>query len=54
MSLFLGSALAAVPLLVAVLIHRAHENFSVPNELGLLLVGVILLASFVWRRAQRA
>jgi hypothetical protein len=40
-----GSVLTAMPLAIAVLIHRYKPEFSVPNELGLLLVGVLLLGT---------
>jgi hypothetical protein len=40
-----GSVLTAMPLAIAVLIYRYKPEFSGPNELGLLLVGVLLLGT---------
>jgi hypothetical protein len=46
----LGSLLVGVPLVIAVLYHRAIPAFSWPDELGLLIGGLVLLASgFVFR-----
>jgi hypothetical protein len=46
-SLFAGSLLVGLPLVIAVLIHRLRPmpEFSTPNELGMLVAGIILLAS---------
>jgi hypothetical protein len=43
--LAMGSVLAALPLAIAVIYYRYKPEFSVPNELGLLLVGVLLLGT---------
>lgn len=45
--LLLGSLLTGLPLMIAVLIHRGQGRFSVPDELGMLVVGLVLLASGV-------
>ncbi|HEV3258957.1 MAG TPA: hypothetical protein VG013_18950 [Gemmataceae bacterium] len=45
LSLLLGSVLAGLPLAIAVVLHRYDGIFSVLNELGLLVVGVVLLVS---------
>ncbi len=44
-SLFLGSLLAGLPLGIAMVIHRYQLQFSVPDELGLLSLGVLLLGT---------
>src|SRR5438270_396002 len=44
-SLFLGSLLAGLPLTIAVLTYRAHPEFHCPDELGMLGIGVLLLAT---------
>jgi hypothetical protein len=44
-SLLLGSLLAGVPLAIATLYDRWHDQFLVLNELGFLTVGVLLLAT---------
>jgi len=44
-SLFLGSLLAGLPLTIAVLTYRAHPEFHWPDELGMLVIGVLLLAT---------
>ena len=46
-ALFFGSLLAGVPLMIAVLIYRgqAIPYFSTLNELGMLLVGLVLLTT---------
>lgn len=41
----LGSLLVGVPLTIAVLYHRATPLFSWPDELGLLIGGLVLLAT---------
>jgi hypothetical protein len=43
--LFLGSVMAGVPLAIATLNNRWNNHFLVPDELGFLLVGVLLLAT---------
>ncbi|HKI32932.1 MAG TPA: hypothetical protein VKA46_13855 [Gemmataceae bacterium] len=46
LALLFGSLLTALPLAVAVLIHRGgSHHFSKPDELGMLSAGVLLLAS---------
>src|SRR5207248_2650401 len=46
LALFFGSLLAGLPLAAAVLIHRsANHHFSVPDELGLLAAGVLMLGT---------
>jgi hypothetical protein len=45
--LFLGSLLAAVPLLTAVICHRYSGHFSLPDELALLVVTVLMLLTGV-------
>ena len=46
-SLLFGSLLAGLPLLIAVLVHRCQPvpQFSTLNELGMLIVGIVLLAT---------
>ena len=46
-SLLFGSLLVALPLTIAVLIHRCRPDpiFSTPNELGMLVAGILLLAT---------
>ena len=46
-SLFCGSLMVALPLTIAVLLHRCRlePNFSMPNELGMLVAGILLLAT---------
>jgi hypothetical protein len=46
-SLLFGSLLTALPLTIAVLIHRCRPMpiFSTPNELGMLLAGIVLLTT---------
>lgn len=44
-SLLLGSLLAGVPLAIATLVDRWHDQFIILNELGFLIVSVLLLAS---------
>jgi hypothetical protein len=44
-SLTMGSLLVAAPLAIAVILHRSEPHFSPLNELGMLLAGVVLLAS---------
>jgi hypothetical protein len=46
-SLFNGSLLVAVPLMIAVLVHRCRiePEFSTLNELGMLAAGILLLTS---------
>jgi hypothetical protein len=49
-SLALGSLLVGVPLAAAVLVHRSRPDFSMLNELGMLLAGMVLLATgFMFR-----
>jgi hypothetical protein len=49
-SLFIGSLLVGVPLTIAVLVHRSEPHFSVLNELGMLMAGMLLLATgFMFR-----
>jgi hypothetical protein len=43
--LLLGSLLAGVPLVVATLVDRWHDNFIFLNEVGFLAVGILLLAT---------
>ncbi len=43
--LFLGSVLAGVPLAVATLYDRWHDQFIILNELGFLTISVLLLAT---------
>src|SRR5262249_38855050 len=45
LGLWFGSLLAGLPLAVAVLYHRYRHHFSTPDELGLLAVGLLLLAT---------
>ena len=45
LSLILGSIAVALPLAVAVLVHRARADFSTLNELGLLVLGLLLLTT---------
>ena len=40
-----GALLVAVPLAIAVLVHRSVPDFSALNELGMLAAGVLLLAT---------
>jgi hypothetical protein len=52
-SLFFGSLLAAVPLTYATLYYRSSlKDFHWPDELGMLLVGILLLASGVVLRLK--
>jgi hypothetical protein len=44
-SLGLGSLLVGVPLAIAVLVHRSRPEFSTLNELGMLIAGIVLLAT---------
>jgi hypothetical protein len=46
-SLLFGSLLTALPLIIAVLIHRCRPMpiFSTPNELGMLVAGILLLTT---------
>ncbi|MCC6124742.1 MAG: hypothetical protein IT426_07265 [Pirellulales bacterium] len=44
-SLFLGSMLVAVPLAIAVVLHRIRPEFSPLDELGMLVAGILLLAT---------
>ena len=46
-SLLIGSLLVAVPLTIAVIIHRGRPfpEFSALNELGMLMAGIVLLAT---------
>jgi hypothetical protein len=44
-SLFLGSLLAGVPLAVATIHNRWNDRFLLPDELGFLLVGILLLST---------
>jgi len=46
-SLLFGSLLVALPLAIAVLIHRCRPApiFSTPNELGMLVAGILLLTT---------
>ena len=46
-SLLIGSLLVAVPLAIAVVVHRCRPlpEFSTPNELGMLIAGIVLLAT---------
>jgi hypothetical protein len=46
-SLLFGSLLVALPLTIAVLIHRCRPTpvFSTPNELGMLMAGILLLTT---------
>jgi len=46
-SLLFGSLLAALPLTIAVLIYRCRLEpvFSTPNELGMLVAGILLLTT---------
>ncbi len=49
-SLLIGSLLVGVPLTIAVLVHRSEPHFSVLNELGMLMAGIVLLATgFMFR-----
>lgn len=46
LALLFGSLLTGLPLTIAVLIHRgATHHFSVPDELGMLAAGVVMLGS---------
>jgi hypothetical protein len=46
LALFFGSLLTGLPLAIAVLIHRsANHHFSVPDEMGLLVAGVLMLGT---------
>jgi len=45
LGLLLGSLLAGVPLLIAVLIQRGQGHFAIVDEVGLLLLGVLLLST---------
>jgi hypothetical protein len=53
-SLGIGSLLVAVPLTIAVLVHRVRPEpeFSTFNELGMLLAGMVLLASGMMLRLR--
>jgi len=46
-SLFFGSVLVGLPLMIAVLIHRCRltPEFSTLNELGMLIAGIVLLVT---------
>jgi hypothetical protein len=44
-SLLIGSLLVCVPLAIAVVLHRIRPDFSALNELGMLVAGIVLLAS---------
>jgi hypothetical protein len=44
-NLMIGSLLVGVPLAIAVLIHRIRPEFSTLNELGMLLAGMLMLAT---------
>jgi hypothetical protein len=44
-SLLIGSLLVGVPLAIAVIIHRSEPHFSSLNELGMLMAGILLLAT---------
>lgn len=44
-SMLFGSLLVCVPLGIAVLIYRGTPVFSTPNELGMLLAGLVLLTT---------
>jgi hypothetical protein len=44
-NLFLGSVLAGLPLAIAVLVHRSWGEFSVPDEVGMLALGLLMLAT---------
>jgi hypothetical protein len=45
LALFAGSALVGLPLAIAVIYYRSQPAFSIPNELGMLLAGIVLLGS---------
>lgn len=45
LGLILGSLLAGLPLAIAVLVHRSTPRFSIVDEIGLLVVGVMLLST---------
>lgn len=45
LSLFLGSVLLALPLAIAVVVHRSVPEFFAPDEVGFFLCGVILLGT---------
>jgi hypothetical protein len=44
-SLMIGSLMVAVPLAIAVLIHRSRPEFSTLNELGMFLAGMLMLST---------
>jgi drug/metabolite transporter (DMT)-like permease len=44
-ALGLGSLMVGVPLIIATIHHRYEPHFSWPNELGLLVFGLVLLAT---------
>jgi hypothetical protein len=53
LALVFGSLLAGLPLAIAVLVHRgSSHHYSVPDEVGLLAAGVLLLASGYVLRIQ--
>lgn len=45
LSLLFGSLLASLPLAIALLWYRTRPHFSTPDELGLLAIGLVLLAT---------
>jgi hypothetical protein len=48
--LLLGSLLVGAPLTIAVIVHRIEPHFSILNELGMLVAGIVLLATgFMFR-----
>jgi hypothetical protein len=47
LGLVMGSLAVAVPLMIAVLVHRSGSHFSTLNELGLLVLGLLMLATGV-------
>jgi hypothetical protein len=44
-SLFLGSLLAGIPLAAATIYNRWNDRFLLPDEMGFLLVGILLLST---------
>jgi hypothetical protein len=47
LGLVLGSLAVAAPLMIAVLVHRSTAHFSTLNELGLLVLGLVMLSTGV-------
>jgi hypothetical protein len=51
-SLVVGCLLASVPLIIAVIAHRANQHISPLNEFGLVLSGVVLLGTGIMCRLR--